>query len=121
MGQPPSAAPYSVRATWLFSVPLNLALGVFALAPLIVTLFAVHAVAHHLGWARYSPVDPDEHEAVMLIIVLGWLSFVPVAYLLNRLLLRQSTVPGHRFWLVAAVAMVVPYLAWCLRTNAVVW
>jgi hypothetical protein len=121
MGQPKSAAPHSARATWLFSVPLNVTLGVFALAPLTVTLFAIHAVAHQLGWARFSPVDPDEHEAIVLMIVLGWLIFVPVAYLLNRLLLRRATVPGHRFWLVAAVAMAMPYLALCLRTNAVVW
>jgi hypothetical protein len=110
-----------MRKTWLLGVPLNLALGVCALVPLIATLFAIHAVAHKLGWAIYSPVDPDEHEVVVLAIVLGWLLLLPAAYALNRLVLRRATVPVRGFWLVAGIAMVAPYLALCLRADAVLW
>jgi hypothetical protein len=110
-----------MRKTWLLGVPLNLALGVCALVPLIATLFAIHAVAHKLGWAIYSPVDPDEHEVVVLVIVLGWLLLLPAAYALNRLVLRRATVPVRGFRLVAGIAMVTPYLALCLRADAVLW
>jgi len=111
----------SARVTWLLGVPLNLALGMVALVPLVATLFAIHAVAHKLGWAIYSPVDPDEHDVVVLVIVLGWLTFLPAAYGLNRLVLRRATVPVRRFWLVAGIAVVTPYLALCLRSAAVLW
>lgn len=123
MDQQPDAPgkQHSTQATWLFSVPLNLALGVLALAPLVSTLVGIHAVAHELGWADLSMVDSDEHEVVILVCAFSWLVFAPTAYGLNRLVLRRSAMPGRRYWLLAGVLLIVPYLVVCQSNGAIVW
>jgi cobalamin synthase len=68
-----------------------------------------------------SAVNSDEHEVIALIVAFSWLTFLPFAYGLNRLILRKSAMRARRYWPIVSFLLTVPYFVACLLIGAVMW
>lgn len=105
---------------WPVGAAVNLTLGVLSVAPITVTMMTAHQIAASAGWVLMAGVPfRDGAQPYIVMLVLTWTPFVPLAAVLNHLVVRRSSVRRVPYAVAAAVLNLLPYLAVCAYYGTV--